>query len=283
MGKMKHLFAKLLRKNIITLLAVLFAAVFFSGAADAALYDDFTNPGIDQTKWTATGPGFTQPGDGYLYYRGVTSNNARLISTALYTSGIFTMPFNDYISDNTAPPAQGLGSVVALGLGDQSNSQWVRIERGQVMGDLAHGITGGYIEVNWVLPSSPDPNRIYVNYVQSEIASGSFQLRYDGTDVSFFYRTIETDPWTQMVITGQGGQPVLDHGATQPLIITPGWTTAVPIFIQAVPGGNIANHDNYALSFKVDNINVSVPEPGAILLLAPGLTGFAILRKKFKK
>jgi hypothetical protein len=278
---MKHLFVKVLLKKIIALLVVLFAALFFSGIAGAALYDDFTNSGIDQTKWAATGLGFTQPGDGFLYYSGATSNNAKLVSTALFTSGIFTMPFNNYISDNTAPPAQGLGSVVALGLGDLSNSQWVRIERGQVQGDLLHGITGGYIEVNWVLPSNPNPNRIYVNYVQSEIPSGSLQLRYDGTDVSFFYRTVDADPWTQMVITGQGGQPVLDHGATQPLIITPGWTTAVPMFIQAVPGGT--TNTPYNLSFKVDNVNVSVPEPCAILLLAPGLMGLAILRKKFKK
>ena len=41
-----------------------------------------------------------------------------------------------------------------------------------------------------------------------------------------------------MVITGQGGEPVLDDkGQTQPLVITPGWTTAVPMFIQALPGG----------------------------------------------
>jgi len=233
---MKHFFIKLPAKNITVLLVALFVVLFFFSAANAALYDDFTGSGIDTTKWTVTGNGFTQPGDGdsYLYYNGTTSNNAKLTSTALYTSGIFTMPFDDYVSNNNAPAGQGLGSVVALGLGSIGSGAWVRIERGQVLGSSI----GQYIEVNWAIQS--DGGQIYVNYIQSGITSGDFQLRYDGTNVAFFYRTHETDPWTQMVITGQGGLPVLADGNTQPLVITPGWATAVPVFIQAIPGGNLS-------------------------------------------
>ena len=57
-----------------------------------------------------------------------------------------------------------------------------------------------------------------------------------------------------MVITGQGGRPVLDaNGQVQPLVVTPGWTTAVPMFIQAIPGGAIGT-PSYTLSFKIDNV-----------------------------
>jgi hypothetical protein len=273
---MKQFFIKLSAKNIMVLLVALFVLLFFFGAANAALYDDFTGTGIDTTKWTVNGNGFTQAGDGYLRYGGTTSSNAKLTSTALYTSGTFTMPFADYLSNNNAPAGEGLGSVVALGLGSRDSEAWVRIERGQVLGTSI----GQYIEVNWAFQS--DWSNIYVNYVQSDIASGDLRLQYDGTNVAFFYRTLETDPWTQMVKTGAGGQPVLDtNNQTQPLIITPHWGDAVPMFIQAIPGGDSSN--NYNLSFKVDNVSVSVPEPSAVLLFAPTLAGIAILRRKFQK
>ena len=234
-------------------MTTLFTVLFFSAAAGAAIYDNFTDSGIDSNKWIAAGTGFTQPGDGYLHYSGATPVNEKLISTAIFASGIFTMPFADYSSDNDAPPGLGLGSVAALGLGSRNDGAWVRIERGQVMGTSI----GQYIEVNWAFQINGDQwSNIYVNYVQSDITSGELQLRYDGTDVTFFYRAARTDPWTRMVITGQGGQPVLDaNGQAQPLVITPGWTTAVPMFIQAIPGGAIGT-PSYTLSFKVDNVRV---------------------------
>ena len=233
---------------------MVWVAFFFPVMAGASVYDDFTGPGIDGGKWSVTGSGFTAPGDGFLHYSGSTPVKEKITSTALFTSGIFTMPFTDYSSDNSAPPARGLGSVAALGLGAQSTNAWVRIERGQVTDDPAHGIIGGYIEVNWMLPSNP--GKIYVNYVKSDITAGTLQLRYDGAKVTFFYRNRDSDPWTQMVVTGQGGKPVLDgEGRTQPLVITPGWTEAVPIFIQAIPGGDDST-PSYQLSFKVDRVRV---------------------------
>jgi hypothetical protein len=240
-------------KTITVLLTTLFLVLFFSAASSAAVYDDFNNSGIDSNKWIVAGTGFNQPGDGYLYYSGTTPVNEKLISTAVFTSGIFTMPFADYSSDNAASPGLGLGSVVALGLGSRNGGSWVRIERGQVIGTSI----GQYIEVNWAFQINGDQwSNIYVNYVQSDITSGELQLRYDGTDVTFFYRAAKTDPWTQMVITGQGGQPVIDaNGQVQPLVVTPGWTTAVPMFIQAIPGGAIGT-PSYTLSFKIDNVRI---------------------------
>ena len=146
------------------------------------------------------------------------------------------MPFADYFCNNNAPGGQGLGSVAAFGLGYPSGNQWVRIERGQVRSDPKPGVRGNYIEVNWVSPSAP--SHIHVNWIESDIASGSLQLRYDGIHVTFFYRALEADPWTQMVITDRYGQPVTDaDNRTQPLVVTPDWKGAVPMFIRAIPGG----------------------------------------------
>ena len=116
------------------LLTTLLAVLFFSTMAGAAIYDDFASPGINTDKWTINGDGFTQPGDGYLYYSGATPVNEKLTSTTVFPSGVFTMPFADYSSNNNAPPAKGLGSVVAIGLGSRDSGAWVRIERGQVLG-----------------------------------------------------------------------------------------------------------------------------------------------------
>jgi hypothetical protein len=236
------------------LLTTLLAVLFFSTSAGAAIYDDFTSPGINTDKWTISGDGFTQPGDGYLHYLSDTPVNEKLTSTTVFPSGIFTMPFADYSSNNNAPAGEGLGSVAALGLGSRDSGAWVRIERGQVLGTS----DGQYIEVNWSFRNSNGEwSKIYVNYVQSNITSGFLQLRYDGTNVTFYYRTLKTDPWTQMVITGQGGRPVLDaKGQTQPLVVTPGWPTPIPMFIQALPGGAIGT-PYYTLSFKVDSVRIN--------------------------
>jgi hypothetical protein len=251
---MTYLFVKSPVKTIMVLLTTLLAVLFFTTTAGAAIYDDFAGPGIDQNKWTVTSSGFSQPGDGYLYYSGATPVKEKLTSTKVFPSGIFTMPFAEYLSDNNAPPGEGLGSVMALGLGSTESGAWVRIERGQVLGTSI----GQYIEVNWSFRNSNGEwSKIYVNYVQSVITSGFLQLRYDGTNVTFYYRTLKTDPWTQMVITGQGGRPVLDaKGQTQPLIVTPGWTTPIPMFIQALPGGDDST-PYYTLSFKVDNVRTN--------------------------
>jgi hypothetical protein len=231
--------------------------LLLSGTARAAIYDDFTVfkiEGYDVDKWTADGTGFTQPGDGHLHYKGTGPSTASLVSTSSYTSGFFTMPFADYFSDNNAPGGRGLGSVAALGLGHPSGNQWVRIERGQVRGDPKPGVPGNYIEVNWNSPR--DPRHIFVNWVESDISSGFLQLRYDGLHVTFFYRTLETDPWTQMVVTNRVGRPVLDaNNRTQPLIVTPDWKGAVPMFIRAIPGGTLSDH--FAMTFRVDNVDVT--------------------------
>ena len=231
-------------------------SMFCPVMAGAAVYDDFDGQGIDRHKWTPTGAGFSQPGDGYLHYSGTslaadgkTPTNEKLVSKSLFKWGVFTMPFSDYRSDNTAPPAKGLGSVAALGLGSGDSGAWVRIERGQVV-DFNYG----YIEVNWSFrDSNGEWGDIHVNYVPSVVTSGELQLRYDGVHVTFYYRSSESEPWTQMMVTGAGGLPADEP--PEPLVITPPWDAAVPLFIQAIPGGSVKT-SSYNLSFEVDKVKV---------------------------
>jgi hypothetical protein len=235
------------------LAALLLATPLLLAAGDVGVYDDFGAAGIDAARWRVEGAGFTQPGDGFLHYSHSGPGRARLVSTALFKSGVFTMPFSRYRCDNRAPPAAGLGSVVALGLGLQDLASWVRIERGQIQSDPQHGILGGYIEVNWVTPD--DPGRIRVNYVQTDWTAGFLQIRHDGSRATFFYRERESDPWTQMVVTGRGGRPV--PGA-EPLEVPVRWPAGAPLFVQAFPGGR--ESDGYALSVAVDRVG-AVPFP----------------------
>ena len=183
-----------------------------------------------------------------------------LVSKTFFSSGTFTMPFLDYRCDNTAPAGRGSGSIAGFGLGDKGAGVWVRFERGQIGPDLRHGITGGYLEVNWVVPGEPG-NPIHVNWLQSEIAAGFLRIQYDRTRVSFFYRATPDDEWTQMVRTGRQGQPILVDGQRQPLVLTPGWTTAVPLFINALPGGS--RSDRYTLSFKTGSVEASPMTDGS--------------------
>jgi hypothetical protein len=219
-----------------------------------AVYDDFKGTSIDSNKWIVRGDGFTQAGDGYLNFSGSGPASHSLISKTLFAKGIFTISFYEYSCNNSARSGRGLGSIVGLGIGSNKDNNWVRIERGQIRPDIRHGISGGYIEVNWVDPKEPG-NPIHVNWMESEISSGSFQIRYDGTNVSFFFRKSRSDEWTQMTKTDRNGNPVVINGKTQPIVITPSWRSTVPVFINALPGGNTS--DNYSLSFRLSGIEVS--------------------------
>jgi hypothetical protein len=78
--------------------------------------------------------------------------------------------------------------------------------------------------------------------------------------VAFFRRENEIAPWTQMVVTGQGGRPLLDSDKRpRPLVIDMHWPAGAPLFIQAFPGG--AEADNYALNFTVEKISASWVNP----------------------
>lgn len=202
----------------------------------ANFYDDFSGIGIDPSKWVVIGDRFSQPGDGFLHFSATGRTFQMLRSQTVFSSGVFTMSILDYWCDNDAPHSQQLGSIVGLGLGTEGH--YVRIERGQVRaGPMGYSSNiGGYLEVNWIVPSEPG-SRLHVDASPSAITSGFLQIRYDGTRVSFFYRTSVTQAWTRV-------GPIL----------TPGWTGPVPIFIQGLPGGTWS--DRYTLRFRLDSVEV---------------------------
>ncbi len=130
---MTYLFVKSPVKTAMVLLTTLLAVLFLTTSVDAALYDDFTSPGVNTDKWTISGDGFTQPGDGYLYYSGNTPVNEKLTSTMVFPSGVFTMPFADYSSNNNAPAGEGWGlswlsvlvpETVGHGYGSNEGRSW---------------------------------------------------------------------------------------------------------------------------------------------------------------
>ena len=209
---------------------------------------------IDGGGWTPEGAGFTLAADGAIRYSGSGPERARLVSRDRFTSGVFTLRFSGYRCDNAAPPARGLGSVAALGLGLAAENHWVRIERGQIRGRGKGAGSGGYIEVNWVVPE--DPERIHVNYVESTLASGFLRIRYDGTRVTFFFRASAPDPWTPMQVLSEPGAGAQAGSAGIPMR----WPAAgVPLFLQACPGGT--RGDRYTLSFAADPVEVAPCAP----------------------
>jgi hypothetical protein len=206
------------------------------------IYDDFSRIGIDPDKWVMMGDRFSQPGDGFLHFSATGPTSQMLRSQAVFSSGVFTLSFLDYWCDNAAPSGKQLGSVVGLRLGIADN--YVRIERGQVRrGEMGRSSSiGGYIEVNWTDPDNPSV--LGVDFLPTAITAGFLQIHYDGTRVTFFYRTSLAQAWTRV-------GPVL----------TPGWTAAVPMFIQALPGGTMA--DGYTLRFRLDSVEArSMPGSG---------------------
>lgn len=262
-------------KPLHCLLPLLLAALMLVGTtAHAAVYDHFDTNGIDTGLWTVGGAGFSQPGDSYLWYHSQGSGSQSLISTGLFTSGIFTMAFSDYACNNSAPGGRGLGSVAGFRLGTRESNNWVRIERGQIR-------SGGYLEVNWVIPDEPG-NPIHVNWLPSEASAGLLQVRYDGTAATFFYRTAGGE-WTQVVETYLNtGLPVLYNGLPRALEVPFDPGAGVPMSISALNGGNPS--DQYYLDFKVDYVNVdAVPLPPSLLLLAPGVAGLAVIRRRLQK
>lgn len=239
------------------LIVVLLLLLLAYGGAGAATYDDFKGNVIDESKWEVRGDGFSQPGDGYLHFSAKGAVSRNLVSKSLFSSGVFTMPLRDYSCDNQAPIGRKIGSIAGFGLGSREKNSWVRIERGQTASSRRTGASGGYIEVNWVDPNETG-NPIHVNWLWSEVPNCDLQIRYDGTQVTFFYRLKETDEWIPVPITGESGSWTI--GKPQPLLLTPGWESAVPLFINGYPGG--LDFDHYSLSFKAGPIEVS-PAPGA--------------------
>jgi len=207
----------------------------FHPHAEAAVYDDFNQVGIDSGKWTISGtPGlFSQPGDGQLHFgplpNAVTTGNEKLLSTVAFGPQFFSLEFYDFSSTNLQPPGSHQGAFVALGLTDGTN--YVRIIRDQ---NGVNGTPAGVFEVNYNIGSS-----IQVHYVENDVTEGKLGLNYDGTKVTFYYNSGSGWQSTGWRTSGQPGEWAGEW--------TPDWSSSPRVYIQG--------YDLYGLtSVRLDNL-----------------------------
>ena len=118
----------------------------------------------------------------------------------------------------------------------------------------------GVFEVNYKIGSE-----IQVHYILTDATEGQLGLYFDGTNVSFYYKT-----------DGEWEHTGWSDGLTA---WNPHWASAPQLYIQG--------YDEYAITtFSVDNVQYTpVAEASTIFLLASGLIGIAEYgrRKVFKK
>jgi hypothetical protein len=241
-----------LRKCFICLASVL-VCLFLSGSAEALLYDGFNNGIIDSSTWNISGmPGLFSEHDGRLYFESATFlRTERLDSTVSVTGPVrFGMEFYTFSSTNSSPAGQGLSSTVSLVLGPSTN--YVSIAMGS-------NISGRFFQFNRRVNDSNVESWV----LSTDILTGKLGLYYDGSSVYAAYSDAvgQNAPWYNI-----GGA------------INPGWTEPVNFAIVGRNGGSGVT------SFQVDNMGYSsVPVPPSLLLLAPGLAGMMLMRRRFKK
>jgi hypothetical protein len=107
---------------------VLSIALFLSsGTSQAHVYDDFTNPGIDNNLWVDMGPNtglFSQPGDSYLYFndsRGGQDDRLRSYKKVKGACSVL-MYYSNFQCVNNQPSGQGKASIIGLQLSDSSST-----------------------------------------------------------------------------------------------------------------------------------------------------------------
>jgi hypothetical protein len=234
-------------------------SLIFCMRAEALIYDDFSGVGIDTSKWSLSRDPdnlFFQPGDGRLHFGPISTENytgnARIVSVDTFGPGFFSMEFYDFTSTNLQIPGSHQGAFAALGLTDGNN--FVRVIRDQ------NGVGStpvGVFEVNYNIGSE-----IQVHYLTTNVTEGQLGLYYDGTKVTFYYRT--NGGWQH---TGWS------EGFSE---WSPNWTSAPWLYIQG--------YDLFGrTSFSVDNVEyTAAPEPPILILLGSGLLGLIRLRKPLK-
>jgi hypothetical protein len=207
-------------------------------AAQAYVYDDFTNAGINPNLWVDVGPNsglFSQPGDGYLYFNDSSGGQIDKLRSYNPVSGAFAVALQYSNFQVTNPGGPWQGSSVSLRVGDGNTYvEMMGWENSSNEGFQAnYGAVGTWNVLNYVLTNSD---------------SGWLKIFYNGIlgpggKVDFFYKT--GAGWTKL--------GSLSTNFTQ-----------TPWF--AIQGNNFYGQ---SLSFRVNQVQILTPNlaPTNMLLL----------------
>jgi hypothetical protein len=231
--------------NFCTALLILAVAplVLLSGSAQAYVYDHFASPGINTNLWVDRGPNmglFSQPGDSYLYFNDSSGGQDDRLRSYNPVSGACSVlvQYSNFQAINNQPSGLGKASGVSLVLGDGSNGLY-----------LTEGKDS--IGLFYSARLSSNGTTTYLKSIRVEnIYSGSLEIRYNG-------------------VLGSGGKVYFLYN------IGAGWIvldSCTPNFSRA-PWFSIEGYNVYgqSLSFRVDQVQVTTPNPApiSILLLEP--------------
>jgi hypothetical protein len=237
-------------------LVLLVSMLLFSGPAQAYVYDDFMNSGINSSLWVDVGPNtgfFSQPGGGYLNFNDSSGGQVDSLRSYDSVNGAFfvSMQYSDFLAINDTTAGAGMGSSAILRLVvDGNNYSYITAYKNNGgLGYRAFSVIGG--------------NRTFLNYVAlTNENSGLLGMYYNGIpgaggEVEFWYYS-------------GAGWMLLDSFA--------------PNFSQA-PFFSILGQDLYgsSLSFRVAQVDLTpIPLPAGALLMGSGLLGLVGWRR-FRK
>lgn len=203
---------RIYRKAYAFLLLIVTTGTSLSFAApDIFIYDDFSKPIIDTTKWTVDDPSkLFSLRDGRLRFSS-NAGVAGLRSTLTFGPGFYSVHFSDFHSTNISRPGAGQGSFLALGLGPRENC--VRILRGKIL-------RGGYFEANLITNKHL---RLWYDPASESDTDGQLGLYYDGSEVIFYYN--------------KGSDPQKGWQTVGPKVSAP-WSSPPQVFLSGTPGGS---------------------------------------------
>ncbi len=239
-------------KKCFAVVAAAVLAALLAGAPASALvtYDDFTSSTVSSGLWTFSGSGYTIGSGLDISVPTATDTEFKLTATHTIPAGTdFTVVVPFTITGTTLNSGSGARLEIALrDVTDHSNK--VMVAWGALQEYM--GMTGTGFATGSDSPATFDT---------TTLMSAALGLIYNGTTIQAGYY----------------------KGGVWNLLYTydvSGWgSTALEFQLSAGVDGAAA------LTAVVPNVSyyAAVPIPGALFLLAPGLAGLAVLRRRFRK
>ncbi len=235
--------------------AALVVTLVLAGSASATMvvYDTFGGSALDTTLWTVN-PGTTAAygvsgGDLSLTLSSAASGFGVMATRSITGSSPFAAEVDFSIGSRNVP----IGSIVHLemSLSDGSHNVfvgWAQANRYSFGGMVVRGTV--------FAAGKDDPTSIDM----TSVTSGTLGLKYNAGSVEVGYR----------------------DGGTWTVLDTLTLSSSGPLWFSL--RAQVEGTTGAALAAAVQEVRFSaVPIPGALFLLAPGLAGLALVRKRFKK